>query len=119
MIAVVLYAGSGLLHFIRPGVYLKIMPPYLPAPRALVYISGFFEILGGVGLVFYRSRHVAVWGLIALLVAVFPANLYMATNPVEAGAVSIPAIVRWGRLPLQPLLGWWVFWCSRSKPIPS
>ena len=102
------YFAAGSLHFIRPAPYLKIVPPYLPWHSELVAISGFFEIVGGLGLLYAPTRRAAAWGLVALLVAVFPANIYMATNPVEAGAAALPAIVRWARLPLQPLLIWWV-----------
>jgi uncharacterized membrane protein len=90
------------------------MPPYVPAHLAMVWISGGCEILGGLGLLLPQTRRAAVWGLIALLIAVFPANVYMATNPVEAGAVSIAPILRWGRLPLQLVLGWWLIWCTRA-----
>ena len=115
VVAAVFYVGAGSLHFIHPEFYLRIVPPYIPAHLAMVRISGFFEILGGLGLLIPRTRRMAAWGLIALLVAVFPANLYMATNPVDAGADSIAPVFRWGRLPLQPLLIWWLFWCSRPR----
>lgn len=113
--AAIFYIGAGSLHFLRPEFYLKIMPPYIPWHLAMVRISGFFEILGGLGLLIPRTRRAAAFGLIALLIAVFPANLYMATNPIEAGAVSIAPILRWGRLPLQLLLMWWLLWCTQSR----
>jgi uncharacterized membrane protein len=69
-------------------------------------VSGAFEILGGLGLLIPQIRWAAKWGLIALLVAVFPANIYMATNPVDAGTASIAPVLLWGRLPLQLLLIW-------------
>jgi uncharacterized membrane protein len=115
LLAAVFYVGAGSLHFVSPEFYLKIMPPYIPWHVAMVRISGFFEILGGLGLLIPQTRRAAAWGLVALLIAVFPANLYMATNPVEAGAVSIAPVLRWGRLPVQPLLIWWVLWCSRPR----
>jgi uncharacterized membrane protein len=114
-LAAILYVVAGALHFIKTDAYLKIMPPYIPWHLAMVRISGVCEILGGLGLLLPQTRRAAAWGLIALLIAVFPANIYMVTNPVEAGAVSIAPILRWGRLPLQLLLGWWLIWCS--KPI--
>ena len=110
----IFYAVAGALHFAMPGPYTKVMPPYIPQPLMMVRISGLFEILGGLGLLIPATRRAAAWGLVALLVAVFPANLYMAMQPAAAGALSIPAVMRWGRLPLQPLLIWWVLWCSRS-----
>jgi uncharacterized membrane protein len=91
----------------------------LPDPLLLVRISGACEIAGGIGLMIPRLRRPAAWGLIALLIAVFPANLYMATNPIEAGAVSIAPVLRWGRLPIQVLLIWWLLWCTRPRPVES
>ena len=72
------FVAVGVTHFTHPAFFLKIMPPALPAHLALVYLSGAFEILGGLGLLVPRTRRFAGWGLIALLIAVFPANLYMA-----------------------------------------
>ncbi len=95
--------------------YLKIMPPYVPFHLEMVYISGAAEIAGGIGLLVPPLRRAAAWGLVALLIAVFPANIYMATNPVEAGAASLPAAALYARLLLQPLLVWWVLWCTKPK----
>ena len=118
VLASIAYIGAGILHFVRPAPYLKIMPPYIPWHEAMVAISGFCEILGGIGLLIPGTRRAAAWGLVALLVAVFPANIYMATNPVEAGAASVAAWIRWGRLPLQALLIWWLLWCTEPiKPV--
>jgi len=115
VLAAIFYVGAGSLHFLRPDFYLRIMPPYIPYHAAMVYLSGFFEILGGLGLLLAGTRRAAAWGLVALLIAVFPANIYMATNPVEAGAASVAPALRWGRLPLQPLFIWWVLWCTRAR----
>jgi uncharacterized membrane protein len=112
-LAAIFYVAAGALHFIKTDAYLKIMPPYIPAHLAMVRISGVCEILGGLGLLLPQTRRAAVWGLIALLIAVFPANVYMATNPIEAGAGTIAPILRWGRLPLQFVLGWWLIWCTK------
>jgi uncharacterized membrane protein len=112
-LAAVLYVVAGTLHFVKTDAYLKIMPPYIPWHLAMVQMSGVCEILGGLGLLLPQTRRAAAWGLIALLIAVFPANVYMATNPVEAGAASIAPILRWGRLPLQVVLGWWLLWCKK------
>ncbi len=72
---------AGLNHFVNKKFYMSMMPPYLPAHTALVYVSGLFEILGGIGVLFAKTRKWAGYGLIALMVAVFPANIYMAMNP--------------------------------------
>ena len=114
LLAAVFYVSSGILHFVKTGVYLKIMPPYIPWHLAMVRLSGVCEILGGFGLLLPTTRRVAAWGLVALLIAVFPANVYMVTNPVETGVTALPVAVRWGRLPLQLLLVIWVLWCSEG-----
>jgi uncharacterized membrane protein len=111
--AAIFYAVAGTLHFVKTEAYLRIMPPYVPWHLSMVRISGVFEILGGLGLLVSQLRRTAAWGLVALLIAVFPANIYMATNPVEAGAASIAPLIRWGRLPIQLLLAWWLLWCTR------
>ncbi len=113
--AALLFVVAGSLHFIKTALYLRIMPPYIPWHVAMVRVSGFFEILGGLGLLSSRTRGIAAWALIALLIAVFPANLYMATNPADTGASSIPAVLRWARLPLQGLLILWLVWCRKAR----
>jgi len=113
LLATLFYSLAGVLHFLRPAMYLKIVPPYIPFPLAMVHISGAAEIAGGVGLLIPIVRRAAAWGLIALLVAVFPANVYMATNPVESGAAALSAAALWGRLLLQPIFIWWVWWCTK------
>ena len=115
VLAAVFYVSSGILHFLRPEFYLRIMPPYIPWHVAMVAVSGGFEVLGGLGLLVPQVRRTAAWGLVGLLVAVFPANLYMATNPMDAGAASIAPALRWGRLPLQLILVWWLLWCTRPR----
>lgn len=114
-VAAVFYVAAGTLHFVKPGPYLKIMPPYIPWHSAMVRISGAFEILGGIGLIVAGTRRVAAWGLVVLLIAVFPANVYMAVHPAEAGAADIAPVFRWGRLPLQGVLIWWLLWCTRPR----
>jgi uncharacterized membrane protein len=108
------FVAAGVNHFIVPRFYLAIMPPSLPAPLALIYISGVAEILGGLGVLVPRVRRLAAWGLIALLIAVFPANLYAAFH----GFGSIPAWVLWARLPFQLVFIAWVYWTCLSR-IPA
>ena len=86
MLAAVFYVVAGALHFIKPEPYLRIMPPYIPWHVAMVRVSGVSEILGGLGLLVPETRRTAAWGLTAPLIAVFPANIHMATNPIDAGA---------------------------------
>jgi uncharacterized membrane protein len=99
---------AGGLHFVYPHAYEQIVPPILPAHRALVIISGAFEVLGGLGTLLPATRKAAAWGLIALLIAVFPANVYMALN---AGAYAsvLPTWALFARLPLQFAIIWWVW----------
>jgi len=115
VVAAVFYIVAGSLHFIKPAPYLRIMPPYIPWHAAMVRISDAFEILGGLGLLVPVTRRAAAWGLVAVLIAVFPANIYMAVHPVEAGAAGIAPVLRWGRLPLQGVLIWWLLWCTRPR----
>ena len=103
--------GAGVMHVLKPRGFVQIVPPQLPAPEALVAVSGAAEVLGGIGLLLPRFRKAAGWGLVALLAAVFPANVYMAA---EAGrfASLVPAWALWARLPLQPLAMAWVWWAA-------
>ena len=103
---------AGVNHFVRPDGYVAITPPYLPAHLELVYLSGVLEILGGLGVLFSRSRQLVGWGLIVLLVAIFSANLHMALNLEQFP--DIPAWGLYGRLPLQLVFIAWVWWTTRA-----
>ncbi len=103
-----LFVAAGTLHFKYPRTYEAIVPPAFPAREHLVAVSGFFEILGGLGVVLPGLRAAAGWGLIALLIAVFPANIYMAIESERFASVA-PGWALYGRLPLQLLLMWWVW----------
>ena len=107
-----LFFAGGVGHFVAPEVYLRIMPPYLPYPRALVLISGLAELILGLLLLMRRTRPIAAWGLIALLVAVFPANLFMWRH---ADSFQIPSIVLLLRLPMQGLLIAWAWFYTRPE----
>jgi uncharacterized membrane protein len=101
----------GTLHFVRPKPFVRIVPKFLPAPLALVYISGFFEIVGGVGLLIPATRIAAVWGLVALYIAVFPANIYMLTHNISLNPKKpIPRWALWVRLPFQFVFMAWAYW---------
>jgi uncharacterized membrane protein len=101
---------AGVLHFKAPKVYLRMVPAWLPAPLALVYVSGVCEILCGAGLAVPATSRFAAWSLIALFVAVFPANVNMAINKIGLGRTPPPAWVLWARLPLQGVLIAWAYW---------
>ena len=105
------FVGAGVLHLVKPRMFEAIVPPALPAPRLLVYLSGVAEMLGGVGLLVPALRTWAGWGLAALLVAVFPANLYMARQS-DRFARLAPRWLLLARLPLQAVLIAWVLWAA-------
>ena len=109
-----LFVGAGVLHFVRPEPFVRIVPDWLPAARALVFWSGVFEVLGGLGLLLPATRVWAGWGLIALLVAVFPANVHMALHPDLFPGIPVWAL--WARLPLQAVLLAWVWWAAQAAP---
>ena len=106
---------AGLNHFRSVGVYIGMMPAAFPDSWdvPLVYISGVFEVLGGLGLILPATRKAAAYGLVALLVAVFPANLNMALNHLPLGDTPVPQWELWARLPLQAVLIAWA-WFVRA-----
>lgn len=111
------YILAGVMHFVVPELYVQIIPPVLPAALALVYLSGLAEIAVGVGVLLPPTRRYAAWGTVAMLVAIFPANIYMATSGVAIGGMpgsgDPSMLVRWGRLPLQAVLILWALWYTR------
>ena len=107
------FVVAGLLHFLSPATYEKIMPPYLPLHRGLVYLSGACEVLGGLGLLSRRSRPAAGVGLVLLLVAVLPANVQMLLDAHAAGKPAWWVALLSIRLPLQLVLIAWVWRISR------
>jgi uncharacterized membrane protein len=108
LLAIVMVA-AGANHFISPAPYVAMMPVSLPWHLALVYVSGVAEIAGGLGLLVPRTRRAAAWGLIALLIAVFPANVNMAVNELPLGTTTVPTWALWARLPLQLVLIAWAY----------
>ena len=109
VLAAAFFVAAGINHFANPGFYAEMTPPWLPWPALLLKVAGACEILGGIGLLVPRLRRLAGWGLIALLVAVFPANVHAALH----GMDGVPAWVLWARLPLQALFIAWVWAVSR------
>jgi uncharacterized membrane protein len=104
----------GITHFLRAEEYAKIVPPLLAYPFTLVYVSGVFEILGGIGLLIPLVSEAAAWGLIALFIAVFPANIYMTLHHIEINGIPDNQILYWARLPLQAVLIAWAWWYTRN-----
>ena len=106
---------AGTLHFIKPEPFVKIVPDYLPYHLALVYVSGFFEILFGIGLLIPSLSRAAAWGLILLFIAVFPANINMAVNNIPIQGVPHHQILYWLRLPFQAVLIAWAWWFTKEQ----
>ena len=108
------YVLAGINHLMNPGFYVAIMPPDLPSPEWLNVISGLAEIVLGVYVLEPRVRALAAWGIIALLVAVFPANLYVALENVGPGGPGTgPGAIGYVRLPFQALFIVWAWWYTR------
>jgi len=107
------FVFAGVMHFVIPKAYRRIMPPYVPAHEAMVYASGVAEIAGGAGLMTGRGRRWAGWWLIATLAAVFPANLHMALHPEQFPKVPGGKAALWARLPFQGLFAAWVLSAMR------
>ena len=105
-----LMVGAGTLHLVRPDFYLKIMPTYLPLHLELVYLSGVVEMVLGLLLLVPRCSRWAAWGIIVLLIAVFPANIYLYQNQ---DVLPAPPIMHFLRLPLQGVFILWAYWHTR------
>jgi uncharacterized membrane protein len=99
---------AGAMHFVQPRTYQRIMPPYVPRHRELVYASGIAGTVGGLGLFPQATRRLAGWWLIATLIAVFPANVHMALHPEEFPEIPGGAAGLWARLPFQVVFIAWV-----------
>ena len=112
VLASIFYVLVGLQHFINPQWFVQIVPPYLPYPLQLVYISGFFEIALGLLLLIPSLRFFASWGIILLLIAVFPANIYVAQTMGEV--INTTPLLAWGRLPFQLVFIALAYWHSRK-----
>lgn len=108
-----LYIAAGVNHFVNPEFYLRIMPPYLPLHEEAVFWSGVAEIVLGVGLLIPQTRVWSAWGIIALLIAVYPANIYSYTNLMGTGdPKEMIALVR---LPFQFLFIWWAWLYTKPR----
>ncbi len=111
------FCGAGVLHFVRPEIFLAIVPPWVPGdPLTVVHVSGICEALGGLGLLLPATRRLAAWGLVLLLIAIFPANLYHALNNVPVEGKTAPLVYHVIRLPLQAVFVWWAW--SNTRPWP-
>ena len=111
-----LFVVSGLMHFVAPAYFLRIVPSWVPNPTLAVTLSGAAELAGAIGLLVPATRALAGWGLIVLLAAVFPANVYMLQQARVGHASTAWLLGLWLRLPLQPLLMWWVWRSAIRRP---
>lgn len=110
----VFYIFAGLMHFARPDFYMPMMPPYLPWHAALVFLSGVAELGLGIAVLVPSVRALAAWGLIGLLIAIFPANIHIAIHNIPVfGAAEGAGALNWVRLPVQGLLILWAWWYTR------
>lgn len=103
----------GITHFLRPEQFARIVPPPFP-PLTSVYLSGFFEILGGIGLMIPLVSVAAAWGLVALFIAVFPANIYMTLHNIKLEGIPQNQLFYWARLPFQAVLIAGAYWYTRQ-----
>ena len=108
------YIAVGIYHFVNPDFFMAIMPPYLPLHLELVYLSGFFEIALGLLLVYPKTQALAAWGLILLLIAVFPANIHLAMSAEAQAALKTTEAVAIGRLPFQLVFLGLAYWFTRD-----
>ncbi len=109
----ILFIVAGINHFINPKFYTNITPPYLPAHLTLVFVSGVFEVLGGLGVLSRQLRRAAGWGLIALLIAVSPVHFHMLANSDDYA--NVPYWVLVARLLFQVPLIAWTWWATLAK----
>lgn len=114
----VFFAAAGLNHFRAPELYAGMMPPWLPWPDAMNLISGAAEVAGAIGILLPATRRLAGWGLIALLVAIFPANLHVALQG-RMPPFDISPVMLWLRLPFQAVLIAVVWWVALAAPPAS
>lgn len=111
------FINVGVDHFVNPDFYLNIMPSSFPLHAEAVYISGFFEVVGGISLLIPRLRKIAGWGLVALLIAVYPANIYMAITP--QAFPDIPVTLLYVRLAFQFVFFYWAYSVTRPAYNPA
>lgn len=109
------FVTAGVMHFVRAELFVAIMPPWIPWHLELVWLSGVFEILGGLGVLLPATRRVAGLGLVALLIAVYPANVHMALHPEAFVARGMSEASLWIRLPFQFVFMAWAWWATRSE----
>ena len=113
LVLALIFSITGILHFTHIKTFVQIIPPFISAPELVVYVSGVFEILGAIGLLIPRYQRQAAFCLVVLLLAVLPANIYMAVKNVQLDGIMINPILLWLRIPFQGVFIWWVLWCTK------
>lgn len=108
----IFYIFAGLMHFVNSSFYLQLMPPFIPWPLTMVYWSGVIEIVLGILVLLPKYSTKAAWGIILLLIAVFPANIYTVTS--GGAGFDVPIWVAWARLPVQGLFIAWAYWHTKE-----
>ena len=114
LVLALMFFIAGTLHFTHTKIFVQIVPPFIPFPEMMVYVSGIFEILGALGLLIPRYSRQAAFGLVLLLIAVFPANIYMAVNNIQLGGIMNNSILQWIRIPFQFVFIWCVLWSTEK-----
>src|ERR1700760_3002458 len=112
VVVIVFYLAAGVNHFYNPASYYKIIPPYIPCPLAVNVLAGFFELLFAMMLIFKKTRSIAAWGIILMLLAFLPVHISMIGDaPLKLGSLAVTPLLAWIRLVvLQPLLILWAWW---------
>ena len=113
IVVALFFLAGGTAHFAVIDFFVQAMPDYLPWHRELVIISGVFELLGAIGILLPQTRLFAAYGLLALVVAVYPANIYMAMHPERYP--DIPELFLYIRLPFQFLFLWFIWWAVKPE----
>lgn len=119
LVMILFYFSAGINHFIKPSVYVALIPPYLPWPETLNYLAGFFEIAFSILIISVSTRKYASWGIILMLIAFMPTHIYMIQqsylNPLTLPNITITPIIAWIRIPIQLILIIWAYWCGKMK----
>ena len=116
---IIFYFSAGINHFIKPEMYLTILPPYLPYPNALNLLSGAFEMLFALLLIPLKTRVLSAWGIILMLIVFMPVHIFMISKANSGdyllGNFNITLFIAWLRIPIQFIFILWAFWCSKMK----
>ncbi len=102
-----IFITAGIFHFIKPKAFMRIMPLYIPNHKLMVYLSGVFEILSGLGILFTKTKGIAIWVIIIMLILFFPVHIHMIIN--KKAGLNLPKLVLYSRLVLQFVIIYWAY----------